>query len=69
MIVASQITPTVAATFHKVRPRPAFSRCRSRRAASRLGPSRSSSWRVTRSNRAIARSTLSVTSVILPRLA
>jgi hypothetical protein len=36
---------------------------RSRRAAARTGPSRSSMWRATRSNRAIAVWTLSVTSV------
>src|SRR6185503_2663802 len=54
---------TVMPTLSKVRPRPAFSRLCSRRAASRDGAPRWSSWLVTRSKRAIARSTLSVTSV------
>jgi hypothetical protein len=61
--VASHIAMIAAATRANVRPKPAFSRCRSRCAASRTGPSRSSKCCVTRSNRAIARSTLSVTSV------
>src|SRR4051794_14356119 len=66
-IVSMLISPMATPTRFTRRPRSVFSRCRSRRAAARTGPSRSSICRVMRSKRAMACSTLSVTSVTSPQ--
>ncbi len=68
-MVTTLMTSTAMPTRLNRLARSEFRRSRSRRAASRTGPPRSSSCRVTRSNRAIALSTLSVTSVTSPQSA